>query len=89
MDIDTLQRTYHEEEAKFQSLWRTIDKASKNLDGLNRSLHLRLKDWKRFRSILGKNVSMLFKHFLSLRGFSGRVTFDHNQHHLDLIVRLL
>lgn len=75
-------------------LHQAFEKASSELDSLKimkNQLHKeitdRLEKWRQFRRIIAIRAKDAFSQYLSKRGYSGELTFDHNKGTLRLAVR--
>jgi chromosome segregation ATPase len=51
------------------------------------ALDLRIAKWHIFRGTIAKQAKVLFSHFLSTRGYEGKLSFDHKDQRLTLIVK--
>lgn len=72
--------------------YRNIEKQFKTLEQFHQTVQVvltdRVNDWKVLRSLTAKQIRASFLTFLSQKGHTGSIKFDHNQKTLDITVQL-
>ncbi|KAH8925274.1 P-loop containing nucleoside triphosphate hydrolase protein [Atractiella rhizophila] len=79
---------------EFDSRKKNLEEATKAvrdvevfIKALSASLNNRLNRWLSFRFTIGRRAKMNFLYYLSMRGFSGSLSFDHDRQRLHLRIQ--
>ncbi|CAH7690117.1 hypothetical protein PPACK8108_LOCUS25362 [Phakopsora pachyrhizi] len=76
-NLDQIKVMYITDSSNFLSAQKQIKEQENSIKMINRSLDLRKERWLRFRGHIASRAKMMFIKFLSRRGYTGRLIFNH------------
>ena len=71
----------------FQKAHAEIQALKEALKDLDQAIRIRLDKWRLFRRMISVRAKNMFSHYLSIRGYTGSLIFDHNKGTLRLTVQ--
>eukprot|EP00026_Physarum_polycephalum_P000990 Phypoly_transcript_00991.p1 GENE.Phypoly_transcript_00991~~Phypoly_transcript_00991.p1 ORF type:complete len:1091 (-),score=239.01 Phypoly_transcript_00991:83-3355(-) len=83
-----VEKNYKETKARWRELLSTIEKLKKLEDSLLQHLDERHRRWIMFRKAIAKRTRIFFNGYLSNKGYTGSITFDHDNRKLDIQIQL-
>ena len=86
--VEMIERTYIDALQTYNDKKEALDICKKGLDKMREGITERFERWKRIREDFSKMTSHCFNVYMSQRGHTGRLVFNHEEKTLDLEISL-
>ncbi len=81
-----MQREFQETSTRYSEVKQSIEQLNIVYTKMAQGLNDRVKRWTKFRNYLSVEISNKYSHNLEIRGFTGKLEFNHEEQTLDVFI---